>query len=865
MRNGLFGWLMKLLPREFREEFGEEMEMVHSQQEKRATNRSWRSLADMLRLALAEHCNGLAMDFKLAARRLASRPFFTLAAVLSLALGTGASIAVFSLLEAAFWRPLPGVQQMNRLVNVKAKSTAKETFELLSYPNFADLRRDSRSLQDLAGFHGLFLSLRLEGEPEIVPAQFVTGNYFSLLGSRPLRGRLIMAQDQEDQTPVAVLSHHLWQTRLGGSQDVLGRRILLNGQPFTVVGIAPPGFRGTFVGFNFDVFLPASHSAIAGLPPLNQRGRGWVETIGRLQDDVSLAQAQQELQSLAEGLSERFPVLNEGLAIELSAVTGHDDDLRGGLALFLSLLLGVGLMVLAVACANLSNVYLARLLQRRPELALRLALGARRTRLLRLQCSEALLLGLSAAGLGALAAQLALAQVPSALSTIDPSLSLDARLGFPTLAFGSGLALLASLALGVLPTLRADRFRLAETLRDADQRSAAGSRLHRLSVGLQVALSLVVLISAGLFFRTLQKASAIDPGFATQGVIEAGLNPALAGLEDDRAVPLLTRIRQEVGRQPGFRSAALTNRVPLGLGARIFANPARIIIEGHPPPAEREDWPIEHSVVSEDYFATLDIPIVQGRAFRESDDLGSQPVAVVSRALSQRFWPQGDALGRSLRLVRGEDSQRLTIIGVAADAKVRSLDAAPAPYLYLPFSQHPRARMTLLAASTSADAGQSLKDIIHSLAPNLPLREVVPLSRQLNRALLPQRIAGSVAGALGLLGLFLVAVGLYGAAAQSVTARRRELAIRASLGARPHDIFALIVRQSLWAVLVGLALGSAAAAALSHTLRGFWTGLSPTDPLTFLTVPILLLAAALASTLLPTLQAVRTSPHPNQA
>ncbi|HSR70233.1 MAG TPA: ADOP family duplicated permease [Acidobacteriota bacterium] len=862
-KDGLFGRLMTLLPRDFREEFGEEIEEIHHRQEEEHNTRlQWPALTAMLRLALTQHLNGLATDFRLAFRRLSARPLFTLAAVFSLGLGTGASVTVFSLIEAVFWRPLPGVERMDRLVNVDWSASGNETTGLISYPNFQDLRSQSRALEDLAGFHGLFLSLRSGERPEVVPAQLVTGNYFSLLGSKPFRGRLINPQDEQGRAPVAVISHRLWTTRFGASEDILGQSVLLNSRPFSIIGIGPPGFQGTFVGFNFDVFLPASHGSIAGLPPLEQRRGGWVETIGRLRPDVPLAQAREDMRRVARSLSESHPEINRGLEISLSSVTGHDEDFRSGLVLFLSFLLAVGLMVLAIACANLANVYLARLLQRRPELALRLALGARRTRLLRLQSCEALLLGLSAAGLGMLLARLAVAQVPSALSVIDPSLSLHIELGPATWAFTLGLAVLATLALGILPTLRADRFRLAESLRRGDQRSAAGSRLHRISVSLQIAFSLMVLITAGLFLRTLQEASAADPGFRTQGVLQVGLNPSLAGVRGEEATQLIQRIREQTVASGHFRKATLTNRVPLGMGARIFSNPAPLIIEGHLPPAQRQDWPIEHSIVSEDYFSTLSIPILRGRSFRDSDGPQSQAVAVVSEAFARRFWPGGDALGRSLRLNReGQEQRRITIVGIAADSKVRSLDAPPSPYLYLPLSQHPRTQMALLAATQRSDGETPalLGQLVQGLAPDLPLRQITPLSRELDRALLPQRLAAAVAGGLGLLGLLLVAVGLYGTAAQSVTARRRELAIRISLGARPRDVLSLILRQSLTAAVAGLVLGLAGASALSHALRGFWTGLSPLDPITFLTIPVLLLMAALISTILPAL-AVSRSP-----
>ena len=867
----IFRYLLWLFPAGFRDDFGAEMQEAFEADHRDAgrgglrggRGRFWlRTVTGVFRVAPREHLDRLGADTRYAARMMKKRPLFTATATLSLAVGIGATTTVAAIFHATFLRPVPGVTDDRPLVNVKAKSRYEETFDFVSYPNFNDIRRGSGVLADLAGFHGQSLSLArgAGAEPEAAAAMFVTGNYFDVLGLQPRAGRFFgEAEDAGDGAhPVAVVSSWLFTERLGSDPAVLGREIWLNGTRFTIIGVAPEGFRSHFIGFSSDLFLPISMRGIAALPDLEDRDGRWLELVGLLEEGVSLEQAAAALDVAAERLAKAHPAVNPALEIQVERTTGIDADLRGGLLSFLIVLLAVSGFVLGIACVNVANMLTTHVLARRGEMALRLALGAPRRRLVRQLLTESGLLALLAGGLGVLIAFWATRLAAAAFSALDARVFLAVQLDPRTLATALGVSLLTALVFGTLPAARAWRTDLTSALKGSARQAGPGSRLWRGLVVAQVVLSLVVLVCAGLFLRVLGHVDTLDPGFDVSGVVGVGINPSLAGVEPAEAPELLRRVLEQARSLSGTESAALVNRVPLSPGARFFSNPLALKIPSWEPPPGQEDFLIEHSAVSAGYFETVRIPVLQGRGFEPADRDGAPRVAVVNQAFARRFFPTGEVLGATL--TAGEDE--LSVVGVVRDSKYRRLDEGSTPYVYLSFWQASRNRGGLLARHGAAAGGYpgTLRGAIRTAAPHLPIGDFGALEERLTVSHLPQRIGAGVAGALGIIGLLLTAVGLHAVVAYAASRRYSEIGVRMSLGAGPGDIVRMMLRQGLVLAAVGIGIGIPLAAAAGMLLSSFLVGMSPADPATYLGIAGMVLAASLLACYLPARRAARTDP-----
>ncbi len=883
----LFHILLRLFPSSFRGDHGHDMQsMLRSELREIRAERArlgilrfwWRAVTGVLRTAPREHLDDLMLDLRYAVRLMRKRPLFTLTAALSLAIGIGATTTVTAIFNAIFLRPIPGIERPDELINVQAKTRVQEGFELVSYPNYTDLRDGSTPVADLAGFHGISFSLGLApgSEPELVPGQFLTGNYFDLLGVRPRLGRFFLAEEDgaPGAHPIAVITSRLWQDRFGGDESILGREIWLNRTPFTIIGVAPEGFRGHFIGFNIDLFVPSAMAGIADLPERSDRQAHWLELIGRLRDGVTLEQARASFDTSGRQLAAAWPDANRGLEIHVAPATGIDADFRGGLLVFLIILLSVSGFVLIIACMNVANMMLTRVAWRRQEMVLRLALGAPRLRLARQLLTESLLLALLAGGLGIMLALWATSVARAAFPAVDPRISVAIQLDPLSLGVALAISLLVALLCGLGPALNAARADLAVALHLSSGQVGARSRLWGGLVIGQVALSLVILICAGLFLRALQHATTIDPGFDSRQVYAAGINPALAGMSQDESRPLFPALLERVAALSATESAALVTRLPLSLGSRFFPNPITVQVPGLEPPPEQDGFPIEHGIVSHGYFETLRIPLLQGRAFELGDRVDAHNVAVVNESFARRFFPSGAALGSRLSLpARGGAGQNdadmtpagrreVEIVGIVRDSKYRTLDEEPLPYLYLPFAQNPTNSAGLLVRHAGGTGGfpELLRFTLREHAPHLPIGNFGSLEDRLAVALLPQRIAGSVAGALGLIGLLLTALGLYGVVAWSVVRRAGEIGMRMSIGATPTDIVRLILRQGITLTLIGIAVGIPAAFGTSRLLSSFLVGVSPMDPVTYLGISAVLLVTALLASYLPARRAARIDP-----
>jgi predicted permease len=791
-----------------------------------------------------------------ACRTLLKAPAFTAAAVLTLALAIGAHTALFTLVNAILLRPLPGIADQGRLVNVHVHATAPGgvRFGSFSHPNYRDLRDQQRALSGLAAFNGRGVSLGGPSGPELVGAQLVSGNYFSVLGVQPMRGRLIADADDRapGSSPVAVISHALWQRRFGGDPQAVGRPLTLNGFPFTVVGVAPVGFHGHFVGFPFEVWVPLSMAAQAAPgEDLMARQSGWLELVGRLAPGVTAAQAQASLAAVAAQLERDYPTTNKGLGVDLRPMTGIDDSLRPGVLSFLAALQAVGLAVLLIACVNVAGLLLARAATRRREVAVRLAVGASRADLVRQLLTETLVL-FALGGLGGLAVA---AWTADLLHAFQPSfpvpLRFDLRLDLRVVAFGLGSTLLTALPFGLAPALQASRVDLVPALKNQAAGGPGRSRLRGLFVAGQVALSVALLAGAGLLVRTLHRARSLDPGFDADGVQTARLDLSLLARDEAYGRAFYRRLVEAVQAAPAVEAVSLTRSVPLR-GTGTLVTPVQVEGRAGDPVA------VGFNVVAPRYFETLRLPLVAGRDFRATDGPEAPGVAIVNQALARRFWPDQDAVGR--RLQRGKAA--LEVVGVARDSAYGRPGEAPEPHLYLPHAQSFSPRMTLLARARGdlAPLAARIRAEVAGLEKDLPVLESTPLTEAVAFALFPQRMLATIAAALGGLGLLLAGTGLYGVVAYSVSRRAREMGVRVALGARARDLSVMVVREGFTLALYGLLPGLLLAVAAGRVLRSMLHGLSPADPLALGAVAALLAAVAGVASYLPARRASAVDP-----
>jgi predicted permease len=815
------------------------------------------------------------LELRYALRRLRRRPGFALVVVGTVGIGIGAASAVFSVINAFVLRPLRGVADQRRLVNVHKTAPGDQgSTELLSFshPHYRELREASPALSGVAAFRDVGVSLATGGpgsEAQLVVGQVVSGNYFEVLGTRPVLGRFFLPEEDRapGAHPVVVLGHGLWQRRFAGDPQAVGRSVRINGQPFTVVGVAPPGFVGHFHGFAFDLFLPLMMAEqVMPAERLEARGGEFLELVARLAPGAGRERAAAELDALAaRWASEDAAHWPAGTGFEVRPTTGLEDSLRGGILGFFGLLAALAGLVLLIVCVNVGGMLLAEGSARAREVAIRSALGAGRTRLVRQLLGEAVVL--FAAG-GALGLGLAVV-LTRGLAAFEPPMRVplaievapDARVA----SFALLLALLSAVVFGLLPALRASRPDLLPSLRgELDLQGARGGRLRAVFVVGQVALSLLLLAAAGLFLRTLHHAARLDPGFEVDGLHMTTLELGLLGGDPARERQVLRQARERVAALPEVESVALASRVPLGLGSST----TRVERPDAPPaamtPGGRDGGlAVDFAVVDEGYFTTLRVPILRGRAFGEADREGAAPVAVVNETLARRLWPERDALGQRLRLGSGASGESLEVVGVARDGKYRRLWEEPRPHLYLAAAQNHRRRMVLVtraAAGAGPAVAAAVAREVRAASADLPAERVLEVRDSIGVSLVPQRIAAAAASALGAVGALLAGVGLYGLVAFSVARRTREMGVRLALGARPGDLLRLVLRQGVGLALAGVGLGAAAAAALLRFLGSLLFGVHPLDPWNLAATALLLCAVAGLASFVPARRAARVDP-----
>ena len=813
--------------------------------------------------------DALLQDIRYGVRQLLRSPAFTVAAVATLALGIGANTALFTLGQAIILRPLPGVLQSDRLIWVTGARAPDNFPTNMSYPDFVDYRDGLRGVADISVTAGGRYSLSSgANEPERVYGEIVSGNYFSILRTPFALGRGFLPSEDSIGTPsnVVVLSHTIWQRRFNGDSSIVGKRVVVNGQPLTVVGVTMQGFNGPDLELPRHVYMPVAQYDVArpDFPgALTHRNSWWLRPVGRLHPGVSREQAEAAAKTIAARIAAADTSGHKGISARTYSAksglpSGSEREVMP-LTMLASIVTG---LVLLIACANVSNLLLARAVSRRREVAIRLSLGASRGRLIRQLFSESVVLALVAGSAGLLLAYVSTDWLIT--SGILP-LQLDMTPDKGVVTFAIGAAAVASILFGLVPAFDATRGDIARAVKDGGQgRDPRRARLQSTFVVTQLALSLVLLTTAGLFLRSMYKARNVEIGFeATSQVVALSFDLGLQRYSDDASNAFLRELADKTRGMPGVENVSFTDVPPMG--ERYVGT--EVTIEGRARDAQsrdRESRPtsVFQATIRPGYFETIDLPIVRGRDFEPPDDKSAPAVAIVGERLARTMWPGQDPVGKRLS-ARGDEGPWLTVIGVAREVMLGGPTEAQRSVIYLPQLQYPSTKTLTALVRTSGEPGplaEALRRTIRGMDANLPLYDVRSLA-EYKRMKLSDRMNGvSILGGFGTLALLLASIGVYGVMAFSVIQRTREIGIRVALGAQRRDVVSLFVGRGMRLIMVGVVIGMALSVALSKLLQGMLFGLTPTDGATFLGVAALLGGVALLASWLPARRAARVDP-----
>jgi putative ABC transport system permease protein len=799
----------------------------------------------------------LLQDLRYAVRMLLKSPGFTAVAVATLALGIGANTAIFSVVNAVVLRPLPYLDPA-RLMMVWLDNPRQSIHEdVSSFPNFVDWREQNRVFDPLVTFYGTGFNLTGGGEPEQIRGAVVSAGFFRLFGVEPLHGRGLATDENEPgREQVVVLGHGLFKRRFGADPTVVGRTVSLGGRPFTVVGVMPPGFR---FPAEAELWVPlAPTGPFADL--MGSRNSLWLKVVGRLKPGVTLAQAQAQMSALAAALEKQYPDANAGYGVNLEPL---HEEIVGGIRPALMVLLGAVALVLMIACANVANLLLARAATRQKEMAIRSALGAGRRRVTRQLLTESVLLSLVGGTLGFLlalwAVDLLLALSPPGLPRLD-EVGVDGRV----LLFTLMVAVLTGLIFGLAPAVQTWKLDLNESLKEGGRASSEGGRSRRvrglLVVG-EMALALILLVGAGLLFKSFLHLREVEPGLDPRELLSARISlPRLKYQDGPPVVAFYDQLLERVRALPGVESASAISTLLLGR----LAQSTSAQIEGRPPSSAADLIPVPYDSITPGLFRTLGTPLLRGRHFTERDDARTPPVAIINDTMARRFWPGQDPIGRRFTFgdPRQPDTVWFSVVGVTGDVKRSGLDSEPRPESFFPLAQSPDRTMTLVVRARTDAAGlaAAVRSAVWSIDPDLPVSDVRTVEELLAESVMERRFTMLLVGFFSAVALVLSALGIYGVIAYWVTQRTHEIGVRMALGARPADVQALVLRQGLRLAGLGIALGLAGAVGATRVLRSLLYGVSATDPATFAAIPALLAFVALLACYVPARRATRVDP-----
>jgi predicted permease len=776
----------------------------------------------------------LLQDARYAIRTLRNHPGFAAVAILTIAVGIGTSTTIFSWIRSVLLNPLPGTGDPDHVAALEMLTPSGE-WTPTSYLDFRDFRDHSKSLNGLTVTFPMNLAVGGESQVERIWGELVSGNYFDVLRVRPEVGRFFSraeSGDEQNAHDVVVISHSLWRNRYRSDPSVVGTTVQINRYPYTIIGVAPARFHGSMPGLSFEMWAPATtfgQLSSTGDWMLRDRKTRMFRVLARLAPAVRIEQARAELQGIAREMAEADADTNQGMSVTLLPLWRSHYGIQESLLAPLSILMGACGVVLLIVCANVANLLLARAVARQRELSVRLALGARRLRLMRQLLTESLLITVG----GALAGLSICQWLGGSLRWLVPASTLPdlvrAPLDAGVLLFMVGLALAVAAIAGIVPAIHAARSEVNEALRKGGRSGSSSVHCHRmrgLLVTSEVALAVVALIGAGLFMRSFQLAREIHPGFDPHQVAMAEMNVSAAGYDATQADSFRLRLQQSLEQQPGVTAVAYGDYIPLSISAGSWED---LEIQGYVP-GPNENMKIYRNLISPSYFNLMKIPILQGRDFTLQDDSTRQPVMIVTQEFVRRFLGNRNPIGQK---VYGW-GKWFSVIGVVENSKIYRLTESPMPYFYVPIRQIYRPEMGLKflvrSSAPMAEAVAALRHASQAIDPAVPLYNTMPLDEYIAASLFPQRIVASLLATLSAIALLLAAIGLYGVMAYSVAQRTCEIGIRVALGARPLDVLRMILGEGILLTLPGLGLGWLLAVAMARLVSASLLRVSPNDP-----------------------------------
>jgi len=803
----------------------------------------------------------LFQDVRYGLRMLAKNPGFTAIVVLTLALGIGANSTIFSWINSTLLNPIPGVAHTSELVSVMRGERSEHPTPPFSYLDYADLRDHTQSFSGLLAYHDDFMSLTGTDKPQRIYGALTSANYFDVLGVRPILGRGFLPAEEQRRGggSVAVISESMWRARFGSDRSIIGRTIQINRHLYTIVGVAPPDFQGCKTGLRADVWIPLGMDKFVwGWNRPEDRGTFWLNVLGKLKPGVDRRPAEGELDLLMQQIIESSRNVERGPSqITLDPLWRSPFGANVYMYKTLPMLLALAAVLLLLACANVANLLLVRSVTRRREMALRLALGASRWRLLRQLLVESLLLALAGGGLAMVLTTWTAGTFAAFFPpTANLPLTINGHADRTVLAVTILISILTAMIFGILPGLRTSSLAPITVLKEEAGSMSGGihkSRLSRALVVAQLSLSLLLLICAGLFARSLQNAQRLDPGFDPNHVLLASYELGPAGYSEAQGIAFHRQLLSKLEALPGVESVTLADFSPLSFTIHTdYVHPDGYVPQPH------ESMEINRAVVGPNYFRTMRTPLLAGRDFTEQDSEKSQPVAIVNQEFADRYWPGQDAVGKRISVY----GQWFTVVGVARNGKYRRLVYAPEPVIFLPLFQD-YYDLVMIHARVSGDPqayAAAAERTVHELNADLPVFGVTTLKSSMQLGSIFERLAGTFAGAFGLLALILAAVGIYGVIAYTTRQRTREIAIRIALGAERVDVLRLVLGQGLVLTLPGSAAGIAVSLALTRYLKSVLFAVTATDLLTYAAVALLLCLVSLVACYIPARRATKVDP-----
>jgi predicted permease len=813
----------------------------------------------------------LLQDIRYGWRMLTKTPAMTAVVAVTLALGIGANVLIFSFVNGFLLRPMPVPHPEQIAVLAANQKGGSQFLSQFSYPEFVDFRQQADSVADLFGYILTQPGLSADGRVDQLLGSYVTGNYFSVLGVKPALGRLILGREEEQpgEQAVVVLGYSYWQKRFGGDPRVIGREVRVNGKQATIIGVVPKQFRGAIAVVEMDMYLPVGSLFSleqVGSNPSTDRHARLLSVLARLKPGVSFSQAQASVNVIAARLAKQYPATDASVTVHVyREQLARPQPLTNNIvAVIASFFLILGGLLLLLACMNVANVLLARATVRRREMGLRAALGAGRGRLIRQMLTETILLGILGGLLGVILGQWASPGDLAKLVQSSLPIRLDVGFDWHVFAYSFAAALFTGIFVGLWPALRASGADLNSVLQEGGRSDSAGAGRHRLRSALvvaQVAGSLMLLVIAGLFVRSLRNAQTMYLGFDPDHIANLTVDPHEIGYDQTRTDEFYRQLEARARALPGVQSVSLATGVPMG--STNNPNTGTVTIEGQTAANGQQPPSLFFSVVGPAYFQTMRVPLLRGRAFTESDNGTAPLVAIVNQTMADKFWPRQDPLGKRFSMKSDTDlAKTVQIVGVAGNGKYLFVAEDPTPFVYLPLEQNYNSLRTLQVRSFVRPETllAPMQAQVHQLAPDLPITEAKTMKLALDNGLGIFRLGAGVAAAMGAIGLILAVVGIYGIVSFSTAQRTREIGIRMALGGSARDVMRMILQQSVSMVIIGLGVGLLAALGITRLMTQLLIGVSPIDPLTYVMVAGLLSVVAFAACWIPARRATRVDP-----